>query len=380
MDIFEKSLQLHKQLGGKIATEMKISANNADELSLVYSPGVAGPCLKIHENKEDVYKYTIKANTVAIITDGSAVLGLGNIGSYASLPVMEGKALLLKRFAGLNAFPICIDSQDTEEIINIVKNICASFGAINLEDISAPRCFEIESRLIEELDIPVFHDDQHGTAIITLAGLINSAKLLNKNLSDLKIVINGAGAAGISTANLLLYAGIKDIIICDSKGIISKNRKDLNESKKEIASLTNIRNIDGTLADAVIGRDVFIGLSKPKLLTKDMIKSMNENSVIFALANPEPEILPQDAYDAGAKIVATGRSDFANQVNNVLAYPGIFKGVLKYGIKKITPEMMKNAAFAIASCVKENELDYMRIIPNAFCDYVCDTVADSFLK
>ncbi|NMC55805.1 MAG: NADP-dependent malic enzyme [Eubacteriaceae bacterium] len=380
MDIFEKSLQLHKQLGGKIATEMKISANNADELSLVYSPGVAGPCLKIHENKEDVYKYTIKANTVAIITDGSAVLGLGNIGSYASLPVMEGKALLLKRFAGLNAFPICIDSQDTEEIINIVKNICASFGAINLEDISAPRCFEIESRLIEELDIPVFHDDQHGTAIITLAGLINSAKLLNKNLSDLKIVINGAGAGGISTANLLLYAGIKDIIICDSKGIISKNRKDLNESKKEIASLTNIRNIDGTLADAVIGRDVFIGLSKPKLLTKDMIKSMNENSVIFALANPEPEILPQDAYDAGAKIVATGRSDFANQVNNVLAYPGIFKGVLKYGIKKITPEMMKNAAFAIASCVKENELDYMRIIPNAFCDYVCDTVADSFLK
>lgn len=380
MDIFEKSLLLHEQLGGKIATEMKISANNTDELSLVYSPGVAGPCLKIHENKQDVYKYTIKANTVAIITDGSAVLGLGNIGSYASLPVMEGKALLLKRFAGLNAFPICISSQDTEEIINIVKNICASFGAINLEDISAPRCFEIERRLIEELDIPVFHDDQHGTAIITLAGLINSAKLLNKNLSELKIVINGAGAAGISTAKLLLYAGIKDIIICDSKGIISNNRKDLNESKKEIASRTNLANIDGYLSDAVKNRDVFIGLSKPKLLTKDMIKSMNEGSIIFALANPEPEILPQEAYAAGAKIVATGRSDFDNQVNNVLAYPGIFKGVLKYGIKKITPEMMKNAAVAIASCVKENELDYMHIIPNAFCDYVCDTVADSFLN
>lgn len=380
MDVFEKSLKLHEQLGGKIATEMKISANNADELSLVYSPGVAGPCLKIHENKEDVYKYTIKSNTVAIITDGSAVLGLGNIGSYASLPVMEGKALLLKRFSGLNAFPICLNSQDTEEIINIVKNISPSFGAINLEDISAPRCFEIERRLIEELDIPVFHDDQHGTAIITLAGLINSSKLLNKNLSELKIVINGAGAAGISTAKLLLYAGIKDIIMCDSKGIISKNRADLNTVKKEMSSLTNLLNRDGKLADAVMKRDVFIGLSQARLLTGDMVKSMSSDSVIFALANPEPEILPPEAYAAGAKIVATGRSDYHNQVNNVLAYPGIFKGVLKHHIKKITPEMMKNASYAIASCVNDNELDFMHIIPDAFCPYVCDRVADSLLK
>ena len=266
------------------------------------------------------------------------------------------------------------------QIINIIKNISTSFGAINLEDISAPRCFEIERRLIEELDIPVFHDDQHGTAIIVLAGLINASKLLNKNLFELKIVINGAGAAGIATAKLLLYAGIKDIIICDSKGIISMQRNDLNEIKKEVACNTNLKNIDGKLADALKGRDVFIGLSLAKLLTEDMVKSMNSDSIIFALANPEPEIMPQQAYAAGAKIVATGRSDFDNQVNNVLAYPGIFKGSLKHHIKKITAEMMKNASYAIASCVKDDELNFNYIIPDAFCPYVCDRVADSFLK
>jgi len=377
MNVYEKSLKLHEELGGKIATQMKIKADTIEDLSLLYSPGVAGPCMKIYENYDDVYKYTIKSNTVAIITDGSAVLGLGNIGSAASLPVMEGKALLLKRFSGLNAFPVCIKTQSTQEIINIIKNISSSFGAINLEDISAPRCFEIESRLIKELDIPVFHDDQHGTAIIVLAGLINSARLLNRKLQDLKVVINGAGAAGIATAKLLLYAGIKDIVVCDSKGIISKNRTDLSLYKKEIADLTNSQARQGGLGNAVIGRDVFIGLSQGKLLTSDMVSMMNKDCVIFALANPEPEIHPQPAYGAGAKIVATGRSDYANQVNNVLAYPGIFKGVLKYKIKTITPQMMYYASLAIADCVDDTKLNFDYILPDALCDYVCDRVAES---
>lgn len=377
MDYFEKSLEIHEKTSGKIATEMKVCANTIEDLSIVYSPGVASPCVKIFEDRNEIYKYTIKSNTVAIISDGSAVLGLGNIGADASLPVMEGKALLLKRFAGLNAFPICIKTQETDEIINIIKNITTSFGAINLEDISAPRCFEIEQRLKDELDIPVFHDDQHGTAIIVLAGLINSAKLLNKSLSNFKIVINGSGAAGISTAKLLLYAGIKDILVCDSKGIICKERQDLNCYKQEIAQLTNLYSINGKLNDAVIGKDVFIGLSKGNVLTSNMVHSMEKDNVIFALANPMPEIMPEDAYKAGAKIVATGRSDFPNQINNVLAYPGIFKGVLEGKIKKITQKMMMHAAYAIASCVEDENLGYTSIIPNPFNPDVCEKVAKS---
>lgn len=377
MDYFKKSLEIHEKTSGKIATEMKVSANTIEDLSIVYSPGVASPCMKIFEDRNEIYKYTIKSNTVAIISDGSAVLGLGNIGADASLPVMEGKALLLKRFAGLNAFPICIKTQQTDEIINIIKNITTSFGAINLEDISAPRCFEIEQRLKDELDIPVFHDDQHGTAIIVLAGLINSAKLLNKSLSNFKVVINGCGAAGISTAKLLLYAGIKDILVCDSKGIICKERQDLNSYKQELAQLTNLHSINGKLNDAVIGKDVFIGLSKGNVLTSNMVHSMEKDNVIFALANPMPEIMPEDAYKAGAKIVATGRSDFPNQINNVLAYPGIFKGVLEGKIKKITQKMMMHAAYAIASCVEDENLSYTSIIPNPFNPDVCEKVAKS---
>lgn len=377
MDYFKRSLEIHEKTNGKIATEMKVSADTIEDLSIVYSPGVASPCMKIFEDRNEIYKYTIKSNTVAIISDGSAVLGLGNIGADASLPVMEGKALLLKRFAGLNAFPICIKTQQTDEIINIIKNITTSFGAINLEDISAPRCFEIEQRLKDELDIPVFHDDQHGTAIIVLAGLINSAKLLNKTLSDFKVVINGCGAAGISTAKLLLYAGIKDILVCDSKGIICKERQDLNSYKQELAQLTNLHSINGKLNDAVIGKDVFIGLSKGNVLTSNMVHSMEKDNVIFALANPMPEIMPEDAYKAGAKIVATGRSDFPNQINNVLAYPGIFKGVLEGKIKKITQKMMMHAAYAIASCVEDENLSYTSIIPNPFNPDVCEKVAKS---
>jgi malate dehydrogenase (oxaloacetate-decarboxylating) len=380
MDYFKKSLEMHEKIGGKIATQMKVLANTVEELSIVYSPGVAEPCMKIFENNNEIYKYTIKSNTVAIISDGSAVLGLGNIGADASLPVMEGKALLLKRFSGINAFPICIKTQDTEEIINIVKNIATSFGAINLEDIAAPRCFEIEQRLVNELDIPVFHDDQHGTAIIVLAGLINASKLLKKNLKDLKVIINGSGAAGIATSKLLLYAGINDIIVCDSRGIIYEGRDNLNKDKKEIAKETNQKLIKGKLQDAMIGRDVFIGLSQGNILTTDMILSMNKDSIIFALANPIPEIMPEDAYKAGAKIVATGRSDYPNQINNVLAYPGIFKGVLEGRIKKITKQIMKDAAHAIASCVDDEELDYSLIIPNPFNNRVCDKVAKAVQK
>ncbi len=380
MDYFKKSLEIHKKTNGKIATQMKVLADTVEDLSIVYSPGVAAPCMKIFENKNVIYQYTIKSNTVAIISDGSAVLGLGNIGADASLPVMEGKALLLKRFAGINAFPICIKTQNTEEIINIVKNISTSFGAINLEDIAAPRCFEIEQRLIDELDIPVFHDDQHGTAIIVLAGLINASKLLKKNLTNLKVVINGSGAAGIATAKLLLYAGIDDITICDSKGIIYEGRDNLNNDKKKIARETNKKLIRGNLQDAMIGRDVFIGLSQGNILTNVMVRSMNKNSIIFALANPIPEIMPEEAYNAGAKIVATGRSDYPNQINNVLAYPGIFKGVLEGRIKKITKQIMKDASYAIASCVDDEELDYSLIIPNPFNEYVCEKVAKAVQK
>lgn len=325
MDFYQKSLEMHKKHGGKLKTESIVSIENSDDLSWAYSPGVAEPCRKIAENSENLYDYTLKSRTVAVISDGSAILGLGNLGHKASLPVMEGKCVLFKEFAGVDAFPIIVGTQDAEEFIQTVKNIADTFGGINLEDISSPRCFEIEERLKAELDIPVMHDDQHGTAIVTLAGLINAAKVVKKEMQTLKVVINGVGAAGIAIAKLLLKYGVEDIIMVDSMGAIFVGRENLNAEKAMIATLTNKNAISGTLAEVIRGRDVFIGVSVAGALTGEMVKTMNSDSIIFAMANPTPEIMPDEAYQAGAKIVGTGRSDFPNQVNNVLAFPGIFR-------------------------------------------------------
>ncbi|SJZ78834.1 malate dehydrogenase (oxaloacetate-decarboxylating) [Cetobacterium ceti] len=379
--VYEKSLELHEENHGKIAIRSKVDVNNKEELSLAYSPGVAAPCLAIKENKEDVYKYTAKGNMVAVISDGSAVLGLGNIGPEAGLPVMEGKAILFKKFANVDAFPICLDTQDTEEIIKTVKYLAPSFGGVNLEDISAPRCIEIETRLKEELDIPVFHDDQHGTAIVVVAGLINAFKLTNRTFEKSKFVVNGAGAAGSSIIKLIAKMGGKNIVVNDKDGIINRDDMETYDfSKKELATITNPDNIKGGLKEAIIGADVFIGVSIGNVLTVDMVKEMNKDSIIFAMANPTPEIMPEDALKGGALVVGTGRSDYPNQVNNVLAFPGIFRGALDAKAKKITEEMKIAAAVGIAKLVKEEELSPTYVIPDAFNPEVAKVVAGEVMR
>lgn len=375
MDVYEESLMLHEQWAGKVATKTKCSVESAKDLSLAYTPGVAEPCRVIAKDPDSVYKYTSKANTIAVVSDGSAVLGLGNIGAKAALPVMEGKAVLFKEFGDVNAVPICLDTQDTEEIIETVIRIAPVFGGINLEDISAPRCFEIERRLKEALDIPVFHDDQHGTAIVVLAAIINALKITKKNKEDCHIVVNGAGSAGIAISKLLLLYGFRHIILCDSKGIVSKNSPNLNSVKKEMCEVTNLDNKEGTLADALIGADIFIGVSAPNVVTADMVKTMNKDAIIFALSNPVPEIMPDLAKEAGARVVGTGRSDFPNQINNVIAFPGIFKGALEGRAPQITEDMKLAAAYALAALVPEDRLNEDYILPAAFEPGIADAVA-----
>lgn len=366
---------MHEQWNGKIETTAKSHVNSRDDLAIAYTPGVAEPCKVIAEDPEAAYKYTMKANTVAVVSDGSAVLGLGNIGALAAMPVMEGKAVLFKEFGGVNAVPICLDTQDTEEIIKTVINIAPAFGGINLEDISAPRCFEIETRLKELLDIPVFHDDQHGTAIVVLAGIINALKVTGKKKEDCRIVVNGAGSAGVAITKLLLTYGFPHITMCDINGIISQASENLNWMQKEMAKVTNLENQTGTLADALKGADIFIGVSAPGIVSQEMVSSMNHDAILFAMANPVPEIMPDLAKAAGAKVVGTGRSDFPNQVNNVVAFPGIFKGALEGRATQITEEMKLAAAEAIAGLVSDEELNEDNILPQAFDPRVADTVS-----
>ncbi len=373
----ELAIKLHEEWNGKLSTEAKAAVKTREDLALAYTPGVAAPCKLIAENKEDAYKYTLKANTIAVVSDGSAVLGLGNIGPEAAMPVMEGKCVLFKEFGDVNAFPICLDTQDTDEIVKIVTALAPTFGGINLEDISAPRCFEIEERLKATLDIPVFHDDQHGTAIVVLSAIINSLKITGKKKEDCRIVVNGAGAAGIAITKLLLRYGFKHAILCDRTGIISKDRNNLNDVKKEMLKVTNPDNLSGSLADALKGADIFIGVSAPNSVTQEMVRSMNEDPIIFAMANPIPEIMPEEAKAAGARIVGTGRSDFPNQINNVVAFPGIFKGALEGRAKQITEEMKLAAAEAIASLVSDEELCEDFIMPEAFDERVARKVADA---
>lgn len=371
----EKALQMHEQWNGKLETTAKAHVNSREDLAIAYTPGVAEPCKVIAKDPEAAYKYTIKSNTVAVVSDGSAVLGLGNIGALAAMPVMEGKAVLFKEFGGVNAVPICLDTQDTEEIIRTVVNIAPAFGGINLEDISAPRCFEIETRLKELLDIPVFHDDQHGTAIVVLAGIINALKVTKKEKETCRVVVNGAGSAGVAITKLLLNYGFKDITMCDINGIISKDSENLNWMQKEMAKVTNLKNASGTLADALKGADIFVGVSAPGIVTKDMVASMNKDAILFAMANPVPEIMPDLAKAAGAEVVGTGRSDFPNQVNNVVAFPGIFKGALEGRASQITEEMKLAAAKAIAGLVPDEELSEDNILPQAFDPCVAETVS-----
>ena len=371
----EKALALHKEWNGKIETTPKCEVKSREDLALAYTPGVAEPCKVIAEDKEAAYQYTIKSNTVAVVSDGSAVLGLGNIGAAAAMPVMEGKAVLFKEFGNVNAFPICLDTQDTEEIIKTVVNIAPAFGGINLEDISAPRCFEIESRLKELLDIPVFHDDQHGTAIVVLAGIINALKVTGKKKEDCKIVVNGAGSAGIAISKLLLRYGFPNLTLCDKSGILNKDSKDLNWMQKEMMDVTNLEGKSGTRADAFVGADIFVGVSAPNIVSEEMVASMNKDAILFAMANPTPEIMPDLAKKAGAKVVGTGRSDFPNQVNNVVAFPGIFKGALEGRAPQITEEMKLAASLALASLVPDDELNEDNILPEAFDPRVADVVS-----
>ncbi len=371
----EKALKLHADLKGKLSTEAKYHVKTREDLSLAYTPGVAKPCVEIANNPEDVYKYTWKGNTVAVVSDGSAVLGLGNIGAKAAMPVMEGKAVLFKEFGNVNAVPICLDTQDPDEIVDTVVRISPGFGGINLEDISAPRCFEIENRLKEILDIPVFHDDQHGTAIVVLAGIINALKVVGKEKENCKVVVNGDGSAGIAITKLLLKYGFKDVTICGLYGILSKDIKDLNWAQKEMAELTNLSGQNGVLADAMKSADIFIGVSAPNIVSEAMVASMNKDAILFAMANPTPEIMPDLAKKAGARVVGTGRSDFPNQVNNVVAFPGIFKGALEGRAKQITEEMKLAAAHAIASLVPDSELNEDNILPEAFNPDVADVVS-----
>ncbi len=377
MTTSEKALLLHEKWKGKIETTPKCAIQSREDLALAYTPGVAEPCKVIAQKKEAAYQYTLKANTVAVVSDGSAVLGLGNIGAYAAMPVMEGKAALFKAFGGINAFPICLDTQDTEEIIQTIVHIAPAFGGINLEDISAPRCFEIEERLKSLLDIPVFHDDQHGTAIVVLAGIINALKVVGKEKKQCKIVVNGAGSAGIAITKLLLTYGFPFITMCDKSGILSKTTENLNWMQKQMVELTNLEGKTGSLADALKGADIFIGVSAPNIVTKEMVSSMNQDAILFAMANPIPEIMPDIAKAAGARVVGTGRSDFPNQVNNVVAFPGIFKGALEGRAKQITEEMKLAAATAIASLVSDEELSDENIMPQAFDPRVAETVSNA---
>lgn len=376
MSLRDDALQMHKENQGKLQVTPNVKVTNKKELSLAYSPGVAEPCKEIHEDPRTVYDYTIKRNTVAMVTDGTAVLGLGNIGAAASIPVMEGKAVLFKSFAGINGVPIALDTTDTEEIIQTVKLISPNYGGINLEDISAPRCFEIEERLKKETNIPVFHDDQHGTAIVTLAGLINALRIVDKPLSDIKIVLNGAGAAGIAICKLLDAYGVRHMIMCDSKGAIYEDRPyGMNETKSFVAKFTNKDKIEGSLQDVIKEADVFIGVSIADLLTKEMVQSMSKDAIIFAMANPNPEIKPEDAKEAGAKVIGTGRSDFPNQINNVLAFPGIFRGALEVEATHINEEMKKAAVEAIANLIQPDELRPDYCIPDPFDKRVAPSVA-----
>ena len=375
MTINEKALQMHELWNGKIETTAKSRVNSREDLSIAYTHGVAEPCKVIAADKEAAYKYTMKANTIAVVSDGSAVLGLGNIGAHAAMPVMEGKAVLFKEFGGVNAVPICLDTQDTEEIIRTVVNIAPAFGGINLEDISAPRCFEIESRLKELLDIPVFHDDQHGTAIVVLAGIINALKVVGKEKEHCRIVVNGAGSAGVAITKLLLRYGFPHVTMCDINGSISKDSPNLNWMQKEMAELTNLEQKTGSLADAMKGADIFVGVSAPNIVSSEMVSSMNQDAILFAMANPVPEIMPDLAKAAGAKVVGTGRSDFPNQVNNVIAFPGIFKGALEGRAVQITEEMKLAAANAIAGLVADEELNENNILPEAFDPRVADVVS-----
>ena len=375
MDNKEKALLCHKEWNGKLETVAKSKVKTREDLAIAYTPGVAEPCKVIAEDKTAAYTYTWKANTVAVVSDGSAVLGLGNIGPYAAMPVMEGKCVLFKEFGNVNAVPICLDTQDTEEIIQAVKNIAPGFGGINLEDISAPRCFEIEERLKEMLDIPVFHDDQHGTAIVVLAGIINALKVTGKKKEDCRVVVNGAGSAGVAITKLLLTYGFEHITMCDINGIISSASPNLNWMQKKMTEVTNLENKTGSLTDAMRGADIFVGVSAPGIVTKEMVASMNSDAILFAMANPVPEIMPDLAKEAGARVVGTGRSDFPNQVNNVVAFPGIFKGALEGRATQITEEMKLATANAIASLVSDEELNENNILPEAFDSRVADVVS-----
>lgn len=375
MTVNEKALKLHEEWQGKIETVSKCPIKTREDLALAYTPGVAEPCKVIADNKDAIYTYTSKANTVAVVSDGSAVLGLGNIGAYAAMPVMEGKAALFKEFGNVNAVPICLDTQDTEEIIETVIRIAPAFGGINLEDISAPRCFEIESRLKEVLDIPVFHDDQHGTAIVVLAGIMNGLRLTGKKKEECQVVVNGAGSAGIAITRLLLNYGFTHVTMCDRFGIVSKNYPDLNWMQKEMLNYTNLENKEGTLADALNGADIFVGVSAPGIVTAEMVASMNKDAIMFAMANPVPEIMPDIARAAGARVVGTGRSDFPNQINNVTAFPGIFKGALEGRARQITEKMKLAAATALAGLVTDEELSEDFIMPDPFDPRIVDVVA-----
>ena len=377
MDVYQESLQLHEQWKGKLNVVSKSPVKTREALSLAYTPGVAEPCRVIAKDKEAAYKYTWKSNTIAVVSDGSAVLGLGNIGPYAAMPVMEGKAVLFKEFGGVNAIPICLDTQDTEEIIKAVTYMAPGFGGINLEDISAPRCFEIEERLKASLDIPVFHDDQHGTAIVVLAAIINALKVIPKDMSTCRVVVSGAGAAGVAITKLLLNYGFKNMVMCNSKGIVSKGDERLNWMQKKMADITNPEHLTGSLADALNGADIFIGVSAPGIVTPDMVSSMNKDPFIFAMANPTPEIMPDVAKAAGAAIIGTGRSDFPNQINNVVAFPGIFRGALEGRARQITEPMKLAAAHAIANLVPASELGRENIMPEAFDPNVADAVAQA---
>lgn len=378
-DVYESSRKLHEEHHGKLAIQSKVKVETMQDLSLAYTPGVAQPCREIHKNEDEIYRYSAKGNLVAVVSDGSAVLGLGNIGSKSAMPVMEGKAILFKEFADIDAFPICLDTQDSEEIIKTVKYLAPTFGGINLEDISAPRCFEIEQRLRKELDIPVFHDDQHGTAIVVSAGILNALRLVKKDLSTARFVINGAGSAGISIATLLMEIGAANIVMVDRQGILCEGEEWMNEAQKKMAEKTNQEHLHGDLAAAMKDRDVFIGVSAPNIVTADMVATMHADAIVFAMANPVPEIMPEEAKKGGARIVATGRSDFPNQINNVLVFPGIFRGALDARADDITEEMKIAAAKAIASIVTDEELNEDYIIPNAFNKKVVQVVAKAVM-
>jgi len=380
MNYFEESLKMHEKYSGKIEVKSKVRIETKEDLGLAYTPGVAEPCKKIYENEENVYKYTSKGNMVAVVTDGTAILGLGDIGPKAGLPVMEGKAILFKEFANVDAFPICLDTKDVDEIVRTIQLISPGFGGINLEDISAPRCFEVEDKLKKLLDIPVFHDDQHGTAIVVLAGLINATKVVGKNLKDLKVVINGAGSAGTAISKLLLSAGVKNLIACDKVGILYRGMEKIDDAKTALTEITNPENIKGNLSDALVGADVFIGVSAPGIVTPEMVRSMNKDSIVFGMANPTPEIMPDEAIKAGARVAGSGRSDYPNQVNNVLVFPGLFRGALDVRAKEINEEMKIAAAYAIANYIKDEDLNENNVIPSALDKGVATKVAEAIAR